>query len=146
MTEQEAFLTWHKRHYGENVIATTGEETAFQAGRSYEAERAKKEEFTLLGVIADIRKKTGVGDKPMLSELADILAARPCPHVYTGSGGTSHCTLAAKEAERAKELVEASRDLCVMLKAAKYGHYLNIEYHKPLELLAEALAKYEGRK
>ncbi|MDY3551469.1 hypothetical protein R5W24_000545 [Gemmata sp. JC717] len=32
------------------------------------------DEFTLLGVIADIRQKTGVGDKPMLSELANVLA------------------------------------------------------------------------
>lgn len=31
------------------------------------------EELTLLGVIADIRKKTELGDKPMLSELADAI-------------------------------------------------------------------------
>lgn len=30
-----------------------------------------KEEFSLLTVLADIRHKTGLGDKPMLSELAD---------------------------------------------------------------------------
>lgn len=35
---------------------------------------AAPDEFTLLGVLADIRQKTGVGDKPMLAELADILA------------------------------------------------------------------------
>jgi hypothetical protein len=33
------------------------------------------DEFTLLGVLADIRQKTGVGDKVMLLELADTLAA-----------------------------------------------------------------------
>ncbi|WP_143393973.1 hypothetical protein [Fimbriiglobus ruber] len=33
------------------------------------------DEFTLLSVLADIRSKTGIGDKPMLSELADVLAA-----------------------------------------------------------------------
>lgn len=31
--------------------------------------------YNLLGVLADIRQKTGVGDKPMLSELADALGA-----------------------------------------------------------------------
>lgn len=31
---------------------------------------------TLITVIADIREKTGVGVKPMLSELADAIAAR----------------------------------------------------------------------
>jgi len=30
----------------------------------------------LLNVLADIRQKTGVGSKPMLSELADVLAAK----------------------------------------------------------------------
>ena len=32
------------------------------------------DEFTLLKVIADIRQKTGVGDKVMLADLADTLA------------------------------------------------------------------------
>ena len=32
------------------------------------------EEFTLLKVIADIRQKTGVGNKVMLADLADTLA------------------------------------------------------------------------
>ena len=41
------------------------------------------DEFTLLGVLADIRHKTGIGDKPMLSELADLLAER-----YTALDGT----------------------------------------------------------
>lgn len=38
-------------------------------------QRKANDDFTLLGVLADIRKKTGVGDKVMLSELADTLAA-----------------------------------------------------------------------
>lgn len=33
-------------------------------------------EFSLLGVIADIRHKTGVGDKIMLGELANALARK----------------------------------------------------------------------
>ncbi|CAB4139744.1 hypothetical protein UFOVP354_11 [uncultured Caudovirales phage] len=32
------------------------------------------DEFTLLKVIADIREKTGIGDKVMLADLADTLA------------------------------------------------------------------------
>ena len=32
------------------------------------------DEFTLLKVIAEIRRKTGVGDKVMLADLADTLA------------------------------------------------------------------------
>lgn len=32
------------------------------------------DEFTLLKVIADIRQKTGIGDKVMLADLADVLA------------------------------------------------------------------------
>ena len=32
------------------------------------------DEFTLLGVLADIRCKSGVGMKPMLSELADSIS------------------------------------------------------------------------
>ncbi len=31
------------------------------------------DEFTLLKVIADIREKTGIGDKVMLKDLADVL-------------------------------------------------------------------------
>jgi hypothetical protein len=38
-------------------------------------ESAQPDEFTLLGVLADIRQKTGVGDKVMLSDLADTVAA-----------------------------------------------------------------------
>lgn len=37
------------------------------------------DEFTLLGVLADIRHKTGIGHKPMLSELADVLAGMTRP-------------------------------------------------------------------
>lgn len=32
------------------------------------------DEFTLLKVIADIREKTGIGDKVMLEDLADVLS------------------------------------------------------------------------
>ena len=37
------------------------------------------------------------------------LASKPCPHVYTSKGGTSHCTLAASDAERVKKLVAAAK-------------------------------------
>ena len=36
---------------------------------------SETEDNTLLGYIADIRQKSGVGMKPMLSELADAIAA-----------------------------------------------------------------------
>lgn len=38
------------------------------------AECLRRYDNYLLSVLADIRQKTGVGDKPMLSELADVLA------------------------------------------------------------------------
>lgn len=50
---------------------------ALEAGHylaaAFAAEAAGPDELTLFGVLADIRQKTGVGDKPMLSELADAL-------------------------------------------------------------------------
>lgn len=38
-------------------------------------------------------------------------AERPCPHIYTGNDGTSHCTLAAGDAEEITRLKAANHSL-----------------------------------
>lgn len=35
-----------------------------------------KQEYLLLSVLSDIRQKTGLGDKPMLTELAEAIAIK----------------------------------------------------------------------
>lgn len=40
------------------------------------AEKAEKDVISLLSIIAEIREKSGVGDGPMLTELADAIKAK----------------------------------------------------------------------
>ena len=67
---QEMHDAWHK--------ALPDTQAAFAALRACIKPPAQQPEqpgqFTLLNVLADIRQKTGIGDKPMLSEIADVLA------------------------------------------------------------------------
>lgn len=42
-----------------------------------------------------------------LKASAALESSNPCPHVYTGKDGTSHCTLAASEAAKVQKLVES---------------------------------------
>jgi hypothetical protein len=51
------------------VLSTTRKNNAMYEPQSTEP----TDEFTLLKVIADIRQKTGVGDKVMLADLAGVL-------------------------------------------------------------------------
>lgn len=83
--ERKAFEKWFRSYICDHdfdlrrdTLGIYKEQRSAFAWRAWQAARAQQqsEEFTLLNVIADIRKKTGVGDKPMLSELADVLAAK----------------------------------------------------------------------
>lgn len=75
-----AARTQHEQASLQSVMKASSTELLWAARRlakaTIELERkvAPPDEFTLLGVLAGIRQKTGVGDKPMLSELADVLA------------------------------------------------------------------------
>lgn len=50
----------------------------------------------------------------------------PCPYVYTSKGGTSHCTLAARDTSAEKTRVESVIDYCEeVIKYADCSSYEN---------------------
>lgn len=55
----------------------------------------------------------------VIRQAASAETQRPCPHVYTSNGGTSHCTLAesdSRELARLREENQHLKDLNAMLK------------------------------
>lgn len=66
---------WRARELFEQVIDEYREENDVEEDGP-DPLRSEPDELNLLSVLADIRQKTGVGNKPMLSELADVLAEK----------------------------------------------------------------------
>jgi hypothetical protein len=82
--EEQAIESWNTRHGDSKAPATDRADRAIDGDAVERHAKAnlhewlpteQPDEFTLLGVLADIRQKTGLGDKVMLSDLADTLAA-----------------------------------------------------------------------
>ena len=69
------------------------------------------DEFTLFKVIADIREKTGVGDKVMLADLADTLAGL----IQNGESAIDTNKRLVKKLEKAKESLEEGVNLVFYL-------------------------------
>ena len=58
------------------LAALEGNPASIIEGWRDRAEKAEKDAISLLSIIADIRAKSGVGDGPMLTELADAIKAK----------------------------------------------------------------------
>lgn len=112
-----------------------------ELGHSSCYQAARAESANLLSVIADIRHKTGVGDKPMLSELADVLAkeierlqSRLKIRTACCESAQQRADLYAAEIERLKRVADALETGC-----KKYIEIFKVgEGHVIYEALAAA--------
>jgi len=69
------------------------------------------DEFTLLKVIAEIRQKTGIGDKVMLADLAGVLAGL----IQNGESAIETNKQLVKKLKKAEESLEEGVDLVFYL-------------------------------
>lgn len=81
--ERNAFEHWHDCRFDVSASTAVKNEYGYPQNQQIQtrwqawqacANRHESDEFLLLSVLADIRQKSGVGDKPMLTELADAIA------------------------------------------------------------------------
>lgn len=107
------------------------------------AENSSEAEFSLLSVLADIRQKTGVGQKPMLSDLADVLAEKCIP-----TSDSEHCLGIALK--RISELEIRLKKAASHIEKARYllrkGRNDKAEALNQLGKASQALAAIDGGK
>lgn len=108
------------------------------------------DEFSLLAVLADIRQKTGVGDKPMLFELADAIAKKISDSAHKDDLGDEYRSVFSQGARYAHsnllallqspEVVELVASAIESIEFPAYRCNENVTWKTASEMATAALA------